>query len=93
MLIALDWDETYTCDPAFWQRFISLALNHEHDVVIVSARFRDDIEEIRDEVDHLPVGVRATGLLPKRAYMESKGEHVDVWVDDWPEWICGCASG
>jgi hypothetical protein len=60
--------------------------------MIVSARFRDQVEEIQGEVGDLPVGIRVAGLLPKRTYMESRGEHVDVWVDDWPEWICGCAT-
>ena len=38
MLIALDYDETYTADPVLWDRFIGDANDHGHTVWIVTAR-------------------------------------------------------
>ena len=32
MLLAIDYDETYTLDPLFWDEVIYLAQNHGHNV-------------------------------------------------------------
>ncbi len=30
LTIAIDYDDTYTADPVFWDKFIQLAQNHNH---------------------------------------------------------------
>lgn len=38
MRIAIDYDETWTKDPIFWQAFVKLARKSGHDVRMVTAR-------------------------------------------------------
>ncbi len=91
MLFALDYDGTFDKNPDFWLDFIEKATEYRIVVVIVTARPKDQIEDIVAAVPwNMPI--YATGLTPKRAYMEEQGLQVDVWIDDWPEWICGCVS-
>ena len=85
MIIALDYDHTYTRAPRLWDDFIALADAGGHSVVVVT---------MRDENDPLPaeppgVPVYYTGHLPKAACMESLGIVVDVWIDDDPQAIIG----
>ena len=90
MNIALDYDDTFTLDPTFWLMFIAAAELSGHTVHIVTARLW---EMAPDVVEALPNRhIWCTALTPKRAYMEDQGIRFDVWIDDWPEWICGCAA-
>lgn len=38
MIIALDYDGTYTADPALWDQFILLAIKNNHYVVCCTLR-------------------------------------------------------
>lgn len=88
MIIALDYDDTYTADPDLWDSFIENAVNSGHRVIVVTCR--RDTRENRDECrvpdiawnDHF-----FTNLSPKRWYMEDKEISVDIWIDDLPESI------
>ena len=88
MIIALDYDGTYTRAPRLWDDFAALADAGGHSVVAVT---------MRDENDPLPaeppgVPVHYTGGQPKAAHMEDHGILVDVWIDDDPQAIVGgCA--
>ena len=42
MLIALDYDKTYTADPALWDNFVDLAQSRGHTVKIVTMRRPDE---------------------------------------------------
>lgn len=39
MLIALDYDGTFTEDPTLWVSFIAMAQAHGHDVIGVTMRY------------------------------------------------------
>jgi len=91
MNIALDYDGTFDLDLIFWYTFIQIAATRGHNVCIVSAREPVQMHDIQDAVPP-NTKIYATGLIPKRAYMERQGIAIDVWIDDWPEWICGCAA-
>ena len=89
MKIALDYDNTYTIDPEFWNSYIDLAKSRGHEVRIVT---------IRDErFDRTPQLVKVEELVPivycrgiaKRWYLTHFGEgfEPDVWIDDKPETI------
>lgn len=82
MIIALDYDGTYTKDPALWDQFIHAALVAGHKVVCVTAR--RDTEENRKDVK-MPIPVYFTSLSAKLWYMEKRGVKVDVWIDDEPD--------
>lgn len=89
MKIGLDYDLTYSADPAFWQLFIGHAVLAGHDVRIVT---------VRDErFDRTPPLIEVEKLLPviytrgvaKRWFCEHFGGGFipDIWVDDKPESI------
>lgn len=66
MKIALDYDGTYTADPALWDGFIARAKARGHSVWIVTCR--RDTEENREEVKVPGCFVIFTGLAPKDWY-------------------------
>ena len=76
MLIALDYDKTYTADPALWDDFIQSAQDRGHSVKIVTMRTPD--EAITDA----PVEVVYTSRKAKATVFKA-----DIWIDDSPSWI------
>jgi hypothetical protein len=84
MLIALDWDGTYTADPALWNAFIDAARSRMHEVWIVTARHESEPVQPGTHVDR----VVYTGRQAKRHFVSTKtGRTVQVWIDDMPEFI------
>lgn len=86
MKIALDFDDTYTRDPPFWDQFIENAEARGHDIRIVT--FRKSL--MRDPaLDFLAtkIPVIYTEYIKKRMFCDSFGFSPDVWIDDSPEFI------
>lgn len=90
MRIALDYDKTYTLDPEFWDRVITIARHHGHDVRMVTARnehfdMTSDLFAIsRRMVVHWCRGVAKGWWLSHFG----GGWKPDVVIDDKPEaWI------
>lgn len=82
MKVALDYDNTYTLDPPFWDKFIDMLQLKDHEVMIVTYRSPDI------PIDHeLPIPVFYTSFHAKRKYMLEQDINIDVWIDDWPEGI------
>lgn len=84
MNIALDFDDTYTRDPEFWDMFIFNGIARGHDIRIVTFRksvMRDDM------LDNIGIPVIYTEYTQKRAFTNKMGWMVDVWIDDSPEFI------
>ena len=98
MLIALDYDDTFTRDTSLWLDLIFIAMQAGHDVVMVTARYAKH-EAINDEPAAGTLfadGMRTVPILkiyytnrqPKRKFMaEVHGIRPDVWIDDMPEMI------
>lgn len=85
MNIALDYDQTYTADPAFWEKFIDLAREHGHKVWVFTCR-RDTYEN--REIVAVPSCLTFfTNLGSKKDFAEKAGMKVDVWIDDDPSCI------
>ncbi len=84
MRIGLDFDETYTLDPMFWDQFIQLAEGCGHVVVVVTCR--RNTPENREVLDVALDGRAAifTDLGSKVLKMNHLGLPVDVWIDDDP---------
>lgn len=80
MLIALDYDETYTADPAMWDAWLRLAADHGHEVVCVTMRHAH--EWVR-----MPCEVIYTGRRAKAQHMAELGRMPHIWIDDSPHWI------
>jgi hypothetical protein len=76
MLIALDYDKTYTADPALWDDFIQSAKDRGHTVKIVSMRYPSE------PIESVPVDVVYTSRKAKATIFKA-----DIWIDDSPTWI------
>jgi hypothetical protein len=91
MLIALDYDGTYTADPSFWDRFIAAARAGGHRVFIVTMRFPfegADLDRLRSKVDRVVFTCREA----KGRHLFRLGHDVDVWIDNHPHHIVQNAS-
>lgn len=84
MNIALDYDDTFTRDPAFWGGVIRWARSRGHRIFICTCRAAKDNDDMA-----LPCNMEIyfTGGSPKRKFMADLGIRVDVWIDDMPEMI------
>lgn len=80
---ALDWDDTFTADPELFREFAKMATGRGHVVVIVTARFQNNISDIEAE----GYEVIATGGAKKRAFCASVDYHPQIWIDDMPEHV------
>jgi hypothetical protein len=76
VLIALDYDKTYTADPALWDCFVGLARLRGHEVKIVTMRHP------HEEVPDTGMDVVYTSRKAKATVVKA-----DIWVDDSPHWI------
>lgn len=85
MRIALDYDETYTLDPKFWDEFIQLAKNWGHVVSCVTGRVAN--EENVSQCQIPGIATYFTEGAAKQWFMESISVKVDVWIDDDPRRI------
>jgi hypothetical protein len=88
MILAIDFDETYTRDPALWDLVLSAAMARGHRVLCVSARHERQMGEVRETIGRVigPEACFGTGQAPKRRFMaEVADTHIDVWIDDAPE--------
>ena len=89
MIFSLDYDDTYTKDPFFWDGFIAHAKMFGHKVYCVTFRFPHELAQLYQTIgkvigdDH----VIATSHRSKRVHMERLNIQVDVWIDDLPELI------
>jgi hypothetical protein len=86
MIIALDWDQTYTLDPPFWHNFVKTCVAQGHDVRIVTMRkpYMED-DGLRKISKLIPVIY--TSNAQKREYCVSIGWYPQIWIDDSPEFI------
>ena len=84
--IALDFDDTYTRDPMFWDQFIQNAKDRGHDIRIVTFRKRTMTDPALDYLG-TTIPVIFTEYTQKRAFTNKMGWMVDIWIDDSPEFI------
>jgi hypothetical protein len=83
--IGLDYDDTYSLDPAFWNHVIAFAKDCGHKVVCVTCR--PETEESAADCDIPGVLTYFTNMAPKAWHMKEKGIEVDVWIDDHPDCV------
>lgn len=78
MKIALDYDGTFTADPAFWVAFIENAVIRGHEVTCVTSR-----DKAFAPIPHeMPCPVVYCVYKAK-----ARIHHADVWIDDDPRRI------
>lgn len=87
MIIALDYDDTYTRDPELWRTFIGDAEARGHSVIIATSRFAHGMLESEDPIyEHVPHNILVVFCNHnlKREVCEKAGHKVDIWIDDQP---------
>lgn len=87
MLIALDYDETYTKDPDFWLAFIKLCEAHGHQIVVATMRTFDEKAEMCSRLHEAVPWIVPTHRQAKKRFLASFGIHPDIWIDDTPLFI------
>ena len=92
MVIALDYDRTYTEDPALWDAFIDSASVAGHRVICVTMRYPYEGADVERHLSHRVHEITYTSRARKRDYLESLGIAVQVWIDDKPELIVSEAA-
>ncbi len=76
MLIALDYDKTYTADPGLWDEFIASCASRGHEVNIVTMRFPSE------PIEGLSIPVIYTSRKAKYGAIPAA-----IWIDDTPQWL------
>ena len=94
MIIALDYDGTYTRDPILWDQFIQNAQASGHEVVLATMRYENGIEDIEVKRIFEPLDVQMifTGRQAKHNFLAQMGVFPKIWIDDNPAWIYQNAS-
>lgn len=81
MLIALDYDQTYTTDPALWDEFINRCISRGHEVICITLRYP------KEAIADLPIPIHYTSRKAKSDFCKVNSIKVDIWIDDKPAYI------
>ena len=84
MLIALDYDETYTVDPYFLKKVIELGKERGHLFICATMRYESEGEEIILNLKDKVEAIIFTGRKAKMLEVNKQGYYPSVWIDDSP---------
>ncbi len=89
MIIAIDYDNTFTRDPDFWSRFVVSGRAADHTFVMVTGRVAAGLmgREVLEATRALALPVVFAGSQWKRDAARDRGWLPDVWIDDSPEYV------
>jgi leucyl aminopeptidase len=87
MLLALDYDETYTRDPEFWDMMIELAKNRGHSIICATMRYEREGADVEAALASKVEKIIYTGRKAKHGAVYAAGYMPSVWIDDSPHWI------
>lgn len=83
MIIALDYDRTYTKAPELWNTFIPITLRQGHQIILVTMRSAEEMGEVTTTLGNI-IPIYHTSRGAKSSYLAHKGIYPDVWIDDNP---------
>ncbi len=86
MIIALDYDGTYTADPDLWLKFVKDALYKGHKVICVTMRYQHEVVTMDERLKAL-VPVLYTSRGAKKPFLDKLQIYPNIWIDDNPNWI------
>ncbi len=91
MIFGIDFDGTFAATPELWRRFILDAQRDGHTCVLVTGRSNNSPwspwgREVIEMVSDLMPIVFAGNQWKRQAALAA-GYKVDVWIDDYPEYI------
>lgn len=93
MLIALDYDGTYTADPVLWLAFIASARALGHQVWVVTMRSEFELEDVNRQLLGKVDRIVATSRKAKLPFLAARGVSPQIWIDDMPHFIVQSAAG
>jgi len=88
MLIALDFDGTYTADPVVWDLIIKSLQERGHAVHIVTLRDQN-LDRLKDHDRFWNMGVRVVYCdgRSKLDVAKEMGLEYDIWIEDDPRCV------
>jgi len=92
-IIAIDWDNTFTVHPKFYNKLIYAYLEAGFKPIICTLRGSDaeDVHEICELMDAGDVEICPTSGEHKRSYIkQKKGMNINLWIDDFFPGIADC---
>ena len=87
MLICLDYDNTYTLDPDFWDGFIVVSKARGHSVILATMRYEREGNVVKMDLETKVDDIIFTNRKGKRQYLKTLNIFPDVWIDDMPEFV------
>lgn len=91
MIIALDYDGTFTQDPELWLKLIPLFRAAGHEVFCCTMRTPAEVSGMDSKLLSV-VQVIPTSRAGKAEFLKKMGIIVDVWIDDSPMFILADAA-
>jgi hypothetical protein len=92
--VALDYDNTYTLDPAAWRAVIRVLKDQGHKVYVVTMRHeKHEGDEVKERLSSKVDGIFFTSRKAKKPFMYAQGIHISVWIDDIPFFVDNDAQG
>lgn len=92
-IVAIDWDNTFTAHPKFYNKLINAYLNKGFKPIICTLRgtSQEEFCDISELIDTKKVEVFPTNGEYKRRYINEKmGFSVNLWIDDFFPGISDC---
>ena len=87
LLIALDYDKTYTADPVLWQTFTAVAKHRGHSVIIATMRHPDEGAELEQALGSMVDAIVYTSRKAKHEALQRQGFSPSIWIDDSPHFL------
>lgn len=94
-IVAIDWDNTFTAHPHFYNELIVAYLDAGFKPIICTLRSSDteDVHEICEVMHTGNIEICPTNGKLKQAYIKQhKGFSVNLWIDDFFPGIASCES-
>lgn len=97
LVLAVDFDDTWTADPYVWLAFYKLLFWRGHRMVVATGRKVPQTEQewiawqtvcTRNALPRVPI-IFCNGQLKEKALRDA-GWTVDIWIDDTPGMIQEC---
>ena len=92
MLIALDYDDTWTRDPDAWYAAMKIMKAAGHTIYGVTMRYPREATGMDMRYVDVCDKLLFTSREAKWYYTRNKGILIDVWIDDSPHWILRSAQ-
>jgi hypothetical protein len=96
MIIALDYDDTYTADRNLWDIFIDAARDRGHSIAFVTFRYGGggsyqgveyDNSDIEEDAERMNLQIVYTNAKQKQHCFKA-----DIWIDDNPHLVASYAN-